>query len=92
MGQTVKKVAEKIHEVIYKPYSEDILGYCIRITEKALIILNSALPELESVKAYNKLTELSASYPSKQFILLQASGQVHMKDALQLPYSRDDAE
>ena len=82
--KAIKKAAgEKIHEVLFRTYSEDVKGYSIHIAGSGhYIIINSILPEPEADKTYYKLLESSARHPERRFILLQSDGNLFMTDDL----------
>lgn len=73
---------ETINEIIYKPYSLNIIGYIIRITDCVYIIINKALSKFDMEKAQIKLTELSSNYQNNKLVLLTADGKIHTTDNL----------
>lgn len=81
----MKEMLQKTHEILFKPYSQDVIGYIARIINCGnYIVVNSNLPKEESEKAQAKLLELETSFPQDRFILLQGNGQIYKSENLQL--------
>lgn len=88
--QAIKVVGETIHNILFKPYSEDILGYKAIIDDCGhFIIINSYLSQADADKACSKLIELSTDYPLEKFILLQANGIIQTAKNINLQEMRD---
>ena len=73
----------KIIEVLYKPYSPDVQGYIVRITDLIYIVINSNLstPDAEDTQA--KLEAAAEKYPNHNFVLLHGNGQLQKSDNLE---------
>lgn len=69
-------VSKKIYEVLFKPYSEDIRGYIVRIADLIYLVINSNLSKADAEEAQDTLTEAYASAPEGSFILLQGNGRL----------------
>ena len=66
-----------ILEILYKPYSTNIKGYIIRITDLMYIVINSRLSKPEAAETKEELIELSESNPQYSLVLLQSNGNVY---------------
>lgn len=74
------KTAEKTHEILFKPYSTDILGYTATFDCGRFYIINSKYQD-KANEVYSELMELSKTNFQK-FILLQKNGNVYKTDDL----------
>ena len=74
------KVSEKIYEVLFKPYSEDVRGYIIRIADFMHIVINSRLPEPDAEATQATLEAAANDYPHHCFILLQGNGRLYKSE------------
>lgn len=73
---------ETINEILYKPYTSNIIGYIVRLTDCIYIVINNALSKLDMEKAHIELTELSNNYQDNKLVLLTADGKIHTTDNL----------
>ena len=69
-------LSKKIYEVLFKPYSEDIRGYIVRIADLIYLVINSNLSKADAEEAQDKLTAAYASAPEGSFILLHGDGRL----------------
>ena len=83
MKETVKSLRERNSNVVFKPYSDDVIGYIYSDTAtgnvKHYYVLNSNLSKEEAIKAYYKLKELSTKYVCYGFILIQKDWKVYVE-------------
>lgn len=84
----MKKTLTKTYETLFKPYSENVLGYIARFDYSKhtgeYIVINSNLPETLKEVVQNKLQEYSDFYPEERFILLQGDFQIYKTKNLNL--------
>ena len=81
---------EKTHEILFKSYSEDILGYSAIIEGCGHYIVINSIYKDKSNKICSDLMELSISNFQK-FILLQKNGNVYKTDDLNFLEKSDAA-
>lgn len=72
----------KTIEILYKPYSTDVMGYILRISDYIYLVINSRLSTKESEKVKTTLNELADSHPPSKLILLQGDGNIYKTDNL----------
>lgn len=91
----MKEMLTKTHEIILKPYSENVLGYIARFDfskhRSEHLVINSNLPEPSKEVVQSKLSELSENNPKDRFILLQADFQIFKTENLKLPEMSESA-
>lgn len=84
----MKEMLTKTTETLFKPYSENVLGYIARFDFSKhiqnYIVINSNLPEPSKEVVQSKLSELSENNPKDRFILLQADFQIYKTENLKL--------
>jgi hypothetical protein len=84
----MKKMLTKTYEILFKPYSEKVLGYVARFDYSKhtgeYIVINSNLPETSKVVVQSKLQEYSVTFPNHKFILLQDDFQIYKTENLNL--------
>lgn len=84
----MKEMLKKTCEILFKPYSENVLGYIARFDYSKhiseYIIINSNLTEALKGVVQTKLQELSVIHPEDRFILLQDDFQIYKTENLQL--------
>ena len=73
----------KTIEILYKPYSTDVMGYILRIADLIYIVINKCLAKNEAAKAEAKLKELADSHPPSKLVLLKGNGEVYKTDNLE---------
>ena len=72
----------KTFEILYKPYSKDVMGYILRIADYIYLVINSRLSKPEAERVSSALEELADAYPNK-LVLLKGNGDVHKTDNLE---------
>ena len=84
----MKEILTKTHNILFKPYSENVLGYIARFDFSKhtgeYIVINSNLTESLKVVVQSKLQEYSDIYPEERFILLQGDFQIYKTENLNL--------
>ena len=71
----------KNHKIMYKSYSNDIIGYHAIFDDLGhFIVLNSNLSHENVEKSCSELLSLSAKYPQEKFILLKSDGSIQTYD------------
>lgn len=66
----------KTFEILYKPYSKDVMGYILRIADLTYIVINSNLSKADADETQATLIQAYASAPEGSFILLQGNGRL----------------
>lgn len=74
----------KTLEILYKPYSTDVMGYILRIADYIYIVINNRLSKSESDETKRVLKELSEQNPQTKLVLLKGSGEVYKTDNLDI--------
>ena len=74
----------KTFEILYKPYSKDVMGYILRISDYIYIVINSRLSNLKAKKVQETLNELTTSHPPSKLILLKGDGEIYKTDNLDI--------
>ena len=73
----------KTLEILYKPYSTDVMGYILRIADYIYLVINKRLSSQEAASAAEKLKELVDSHPPSKLILLKGDGEIYKTDNLE---------
>lgn len=73
----------KTLEILHKPYSNDVMGYILRIADFIYIVINKCLPKADADMAEAKLRELADSQPPSKLVLLKGNGEVYKTDNLE---------
>lgn len=74
---------KKTFEILYKPYSNKVMGYILRIADLIYVVINSRLSKEEAGKTEEALKELSEQHPHNKLVLLQGNGKVYRTDNLE---------
>lgn len=84
----MKEMLTKTTETLFKPYSENVLGYIARFDFSKhtgeYIVINSNLTESLKAVVQSKLQEYSDFFPNHKFILLQDDLQIYKTENLNL--------
>lgn len=75
-------VSKKIYEVLFKPYSEDVRGYIVRIADFIHIVINSHLSKPEAEATQATLEAAAEKHPQHSFILLHSNGRIEKTENL----------
>lgn len=73
----------KTFEILYKPYSTDVMGYILRIADYIYLVINSRLSKKEADRVEGMLKELADSHPQPKLVLLKGNGEVYKTDNLE---------
>ena len=73
-------VSKKIYEVLFKPYSEDVRGYIVRIADLMHIVINSRLSKPDAEDTQASLEAAAENHPHHCFILLQGNGRLYKSE------------
>ena len=84
----MKEMLTTTNETLFKPYSENVLGYIARFDfskhASNCIVINSNLPEALQEVVQTKLQEHSDTFPKDKFILLHGDFQIYKTENLNL--------
>ena len=73
----------KTFEILYKPYSTDVMGYILRIADYIYLVINSRLSVSETEKVERTLKEIVDSHPPSKLVLLKGNGEIQKTDNLE---------
>ena len=73
----------KTFEILYKPYSTDVMGYILRMADYIYLVINKRLSKVEANKAEETLKELATAHPPSKLVLLKGNGEVLKTDNLE---------
>ena len=73
----------KTFEILYKPYSTDVLGYILRMADYIYIVINSRLSKGETERTESRLQDIASEHPPSKLILLQGDGNIYKTDNLE---------
>lgn len=73
----------KTFEILYKPYSTDVMGYILRIADYIYLVINSRLSVREAEKVERTLKEIAEAHPPSKLILLHGDGNIQKTDNLE---------
>lgn len=73
-------LSKKIYEVLFKPYSEDVRGYIVRIADFIHIVINSRLSKPDAEATQATLKAAAEKHPQHSFILLHGNGRIQKSE------------
>lgn len=73
----------KTFEILYKPYSNEVMGYILRMRDFVYIVINSKLSKKEAERTKEVLKDIEESHPPSKLILLKGDGEICKTDNLE---------
>lgn len=71
-------------EILYKPYSRDVMGYILRIADCIYLVVNKQLSKIEADNVEETLVKMIDSHPPSRLIVLKGDGSIQKTDNLDI--------